>query len=42
MCRHEECLNDHRHDPEKCTIEQIRECHGDTGTHPCNCECDCE
>ena len=24
--------------PENCTPEQIRECHGDTGQHPCNKE----
>ena len=40
MCRREECLNDQGHDPEKCTPEQIRKCHGDAGMHPRNCECD--
>ena len=25
----EECLKDCEHDPEECTPEQIRECHGD-------------
>ncbi len=35
MCRHEECLMDHEHDPEKCTPEQMRKCHGDVEVHPC-------
>jgi hypothetical protein len=32
MCvtkRFEGCLKDYEHDPEECTPEQIRECHGD-------------
>ena len=25
--------------PKECTPEQVQECHGDTGQHPC-CSCD--
>jgi len=35
--RFEECLKDYEHDPEECTPEQIRECHGniEVERHPC-------
>jgi len=31
-CQQPEKLKDR---PQDCTPEQIRECHGDTGDHPC-------
>jgi len=36
----EKCLKDSEHDPEECTTEQIRECHGDIEVeeHPCEVE----
>lgn len=34
QCQHPEKLKDK---PENCTPEQIRECHGPDGDHPCTC-----
>ena len=34
-CQQPEKLKDK---PEKCTLEQIRDCHGDVKVHPCACE----
>ncbi len=33
-CQHPEKLKDK---PENCTPQQIEECHGKTGDHPCTC-----
>jgi len=35
----DECLQPEKGkgDPRKCSAEQIKECHGDTECHPCEC-----
>jgi len=35
QCEHPERL---KGNPSECTLEQIRECHGDASEHPCECE----
>lgn len=35
------CARNVQVEPEKCTEEQIRECHGDVGRHPCVSSGDC-
>lgn len=36
MCCREKCACDHpQQEPQACTPEQIRECHGEAAEHPC-------
>jgi len=37
MCEREKCCNPEKlgGNPEDCSPEQIKECHGDSETHPC-------